>query len=441
MSFIFGSGRFGGVFINNVNDAVVGDYDVPTKLVDADKNVRICLPAHVERWGLYPTHQESWLALPFVVACHASHSDEAGLALRREAWEAIPASQWPALAAKAAEFAAEFRQRLEAGDLCERKLYKSLTRALQDCVLYLVGRESFPTNQDAFLAASPVAALIQQANKGRAGELSPAEGLQLADKVDSLVERLVGEFGGIEVCRSALETLQQYVKPSRVIVLPEGVNLDRGAQLVRCDIIIGVPDAHDLDTVSIVEGEGAPELVQLHNVLSGQRLDIMAVSPDLAAGDHLTGGHPAFQSVAEMLLANGTPRTHRGTALVARLAGAVDPKNLAAKYRRIAQDFWAGDHRKSWRSRGGNPNVTPVKQVIPLYRIACDLLPRAAHMERTGTFPGDGNIAAMAQEAGLGEAFRSIRAVLDRQDATQEELQAIAACIVPHISVLEIVAA
>lgn len=430
---VYGSGRFRGVVANNQNFVWVDGYDRPTKLVDARKDVALCLPAgDAWRWGMYPTHQDSWLNLAFVVACHAAHEDEVGLEIRRRAFASIPAVQWPALVAMASQFAREFRERFAQQDLVARKAYKSATRALQDCLLYAAVRE-FPADQDAFLASSSVANLVAKANQGRAGQLKPEDGLELADAIDALVAQIAECFGGIDTCRKALVDLQDGSGSGRVIILPEGLELERAAELIRTDVVIGVPDAHDMDLVSVVEGQGAPELIQLTDVLSSQRLDIMVVSPELAAGDYLTGGHPAFQSVAEMLLANGTPRTARGEALVQRLQAEVDPLDLAKKYRQVAVDFFSGAHRKSWVSRRADATVAQVKKVIPLYRIACDLLPRAFALE-AGRFPGGEDIVQLAQEAGLGEVFTAIRSVLDRQDATDEELDGIASAIKSHMN-------
>lgn len=434
----YGSARFSTALTNNVNAVFVGGFDLPTKLVDARKDVALCLPEGGASWGNYPTHQSSWLSLAFVAACHAAHEDEAGLGVRRAAWEAIPAAQWPALAAKAVEFAAEFRGRLALVDsgLGARKAFKSATRALQDCLLYAAVRE-FPADQDGFLEGSPLAGLVAAANRGRAGELSSAQGFALADEIDALVASLVAGFGGIEACKAALAMLQADPRRGRVILLPEGVSLFRGAELVRGDVVVGTPDAHDMDIVSIVEGQGAPELVQLTDQLSGQRLDIMAVSASVGSVDQLSGGHPAFQSVAEMALANGSPRTAAGRALLTRLAAEVKPEELAKKYRTTARDFFFGgaacEPRKSWEGRRAADGVPQVKKVIPLYRVASDLLPRAAFMERTGTFPCGQDMASLAEACGLGDQFRAIRSILDRQDATQAELEALAESLKPHL--------
>ena len=425
---VFGSGRFADVVANNRNDIIVGPYDMPTKLVDVRKDVLLCLPQEVGTWGNYPTHQESWLALPFVVTCHSSHTDEAGLDVRRSAWDAIPVAQWPALIAKAAEFAEEFRSRLTDAGLTPRKAFKSATRALQDCLLYAVERK-FPAQQDEFLQNSVIAPLVAEANRGRAGELDLAAGLVLADTIDALVAKIAGEFGGLDACRKALGELMTDSRVGRVILLPEGISLDRGAELVVGDIVIGVPDTHDMDIVSVVNGQEAPVLIQLKDELSGQRLDIMAVASTLGANEQLSGGHPAFQSVAEMLLANGTARTPEGSALVARLAGEVDPVALAQKYRTVAKEFYSdASDRKSWAARRAG-NLPQVKKAIPLYRIACDLLPRAAYMERAGKFTGGLDIAILAESAGLGKVYAAIRQIMDRQDATQDELEHIASAI------------
>lgn len=426
---IFGSGRFSSLVCNNINEAVVGCYDIPTKLVDEHKDVFLCLPQEIDRWGMYPTHQESWITLPFVVACHARHCDLVGLEVRKEAWKKISGLQWQVLVVKAVEFVSEFRARLEIGDLCDRKVYKSLTRALQDCILYLADRETFPTDQDAFLAESLVVDMIKTANRGRAGELSVAEGLALVDQVEEILSTLIEANGGLEACKTALATLQADQAPGRVILLPAGVSLTEGAGLVSYDIVIGVPDQHDLDAVTIVNGQVEPHLVQLHDELSGQRLDLMAVSAELGPCDQLAGGHPSFQSVTEMILANGTPVSEAGRQLVKKLSNLVNPLVLASKYREVARDFFYGNNRKSWLSRENDPSLDQIKKAIPLYRIACDLLPRATFMERNGSFPGGCNIAELAKEAGLEYEFLTIRSFLDSQKAPQEELEKIAVAI------------
>lgn len=255
--FVFGSGRFATAVANNQNEVLVGDYDIPTKLVSVRKDAMLCLPREVEKWGNYPTHQESWLHLAFVVACHARHTDKEGLAVRRTVWEAIPTVQWAALAAKAAEFAAEFRQRLTDADLAPRKAFKPATRALQDCLLYAVERK-FPAQQDKFLQNSAIAPLVAEANRGRAGELDFAAGLRLANAIDALVAKIAGKFGGLGECRKALQALMADQRPSRVILLPEGMTLDKGAEMVSFDIILGTPDAHDLDAVTVVGGATKP---------------------------------------------------------------------------------------------------------------------------------------------------------------------------------------
>ena len=95
---------------------------------------------------------------------------------------------------------------------------------------------------------------------------------------------------------------------------------------------------------------------------------------------------------------------------------------------------FSGSDRKSWASRRLDATVAQVKKVIPLYRIACDLLPRALFMERSGLFPGGLDIARLAEESNLGDIFRTIRSILDRQDASQGELEALAVQLAPLVS-------
>jgi hypothetical protein len=426
---VFGSGRFADTVRNNRNDTVVAAYDIPTKLVDTQKNVMLCLPEDAGTWGNYPTHQDSWLSLNVVTACHSMHTDKEGLAKRKEAWANIQPHEFAALIAKANEFNKEFLDRLSDPNLTPRKAFKSATRALQDCLLYI--SDVFPEHQDAFLKGSPFAHLIDEANKGRRGELNADEGRKLHRQIQTRIDQCAEQFGGIEACRDGLQKVEESGKEKngRVILLPETMTLESAAELVRGDIVIGTPDSHDMDIVSIVSGQNQPKLVQLTDQLSKQRLDIMAVSADLLPNDHLTGGHPAFQSVAEMMLANGTARTVQGEKLIARLRDTVDPRALAKKYRDVAKKMLLDpeDH-KGWTYRKDNERYTQVKKVIPLYRIACDLLPRALYMESTGHFTGGVEPIELAESAGLGEIFKKIRHYMDPavQDAPQEELEEIA---------------
>lgn len=280
--------------------------------------------------------------------------------------------------------------------------------------------------REASALVADVREIVAEANRGRAGELDLAAGLALADTIDALVAKIASEFGKIGDCQHELDELQSDNRSGRVILLPEGITLDRGAELVRGDVVIGVPDSHDMDIVSVVSGQEAPVLVQLKDELSGQRLDIMAVNAALGASEQLSGGHASFQSVAEMLLANGTVRTPEGNALIARLASEVDPALLAQKYRTVAKEFYSdASDRKSWAARRAG-NFTQVKKAIPLYRIACDLLPRAAFMEREGKFPGGYDPAVLADACGLGNEFRLIKGFLTAQDASQENLEMVA---------------
>ncbi len=430
-SLVYGSARFVGAVTNNINQVFIGTFDVPTKLVDTAKNVALCLPLDITKWGLYPTHQDSWLSLAFVATCHGGKEDRLSDVRIKAFWEGIPSCQWPALIAKAAEFAAEFRTRLADGALEPRKAYKAATRCLQDCLLYREGEAGCMVSQEATLRSRPeLAQLIMLANEGRAGKLTTEDGLALADKVDEEVAKAAARFGGIETCKQALNELTAWGKQQergRVILMPEGITLEQGAQLVGFDAIIGQPDEHDIDVVSVVEDLEAPRLFQFRDALSQQRLDIIAVSENLGPNDQLTGGHPSFQSVAEMLLANGRILTRTGSELVERLASEVDPVALADKYLRVAEDFLSNaKNPKSWVARRNNPTVPQIKKAIPLYRVACDLIPRAFWMRTHREFTGGTDIQFFAEAAGLGAEYNIIRLMLDTQVAEQETMERVA---------------
>ena len=269
------------------------------------------------------------------------------------------------------------------------------------------------------------------ANRGRAGQLTPDEGLELADRVDALVSELLAEFGSLAVCQEALKRLEAGPWPAgRVILLPAEITLEQGAELAAYDLMIGTPDEHDMDCVSAVGFVNQPTLVQLADVLSGQRLDVIAVPEFLGPDDELTGGHPSFQTVAEMLLANGTSVSAVGRALVSRLASRVSPVELAQKYLVVACEFlFDATLAKSWAARRNNPAVPQIKKAIPLYRVACDLLPRAAAMLRGEGHTGGRDIAKLAADCGLSSEYQTIRAMLDSQQADQAELEAVAAVL------------
>lgn len=169
------------------------------------------------------------------------------------------------------------------------------------------------------------------------------------------------------------------------------------------DVLISEDD-HDVD-VAVVAPRGSPLRLVQRALPGGTRMDVIEVPEDVDQYDAL---EDAFQPVSWFLSTEGIPVTGKGVDLVRRLRSEVDPRVYASHMRAVAWCFIHGEDwcpgsitRKSWRVRRGRAPLT--KQAVPVYRVSCDLLPKALYAEETGRLPL-GRINALSRYPDLMEA-------------------------------------
>jgi len=135
------------------------------------------------------------------------------------------------------------------------------------------------------------------------------------------------------------------------------------------------------------------------------------------------GGKESYQPISMILMTHTSPETEAGTLMQKRLQKELAPQFVARHYLGAAEEFL---HRDAWGKsfvkRYEGDKVKQIKKVIPLYRVACDLLPRAVYMLKTGKFPASVENDELWTVGEVKEEAEKIQEFFKRQDATQEEL-------------------
>ena len=76
---------------------------------------------------------------------------------------------------------------------------------------------------------------------------------------------------------------------------------------------------------------------------------------------------------------------------------------------------------KSWNLRK-DADIPNIKKLIPLYRVAGDLLPRAIYMQKTGEFPCGKSIREIAESAGILDVTEHILELMSTGEIKDEDL-------------------
>lgn len=393
----YGSLRFNSATSNNVNELVLRDVDVPKKVV-VDKDVALILPKDPKQilpWESYPTHQESWLPLWFIAQYHAKAETNEELAYQRELAEQVPEEHKQLLREGLLKKAQDFMADYHASSEEPRKKFKTLTRLVQDILLYLDMPKEPITDHDEFLEQSPYAEFIRTANELRLGE-----GLERADELVAELERVVQEklqeVGGEGAANEAFAELQNkftqhgeiHAVGEKFKTKPPTRDMDFYLDMVASPYDLELAaDEHDLDVVSVRDEVTEPEFHQIQRITEGRRMDAIVVPQNLKEWSGVKGGHESFQPVSYMVLTHTAPKTEAGQALLSRLETEISPRDVAEHYLGAAKDFFDGEgFGKSWAKRR-EADVPMIKKVIPLHRVARDLLPRAIYMLKNNQFP------------------------------------------------------
>jgi hypothetical protein len=432
---VYGSGRFESATTNNHNEVLLTDTRKVAKVV-LGKDVVLVLPNNpdeIPKWAGYPTHQESWLPLWFVLLNHAQHRTPEEFNYRQKLNERLVPEDRElirrALIYKANEFWRAYKQDTEIIE--PRKKYKNITRIVQDILLYVDAPETVIENQEEYLTNHPLFPLIQKANELRRGI-----GLEQASNLEYQVEQVLADYTrqvGDEESARAYEELQEKLlqnSADELVVLVPDKNITDAelyAQLASYDLLMS-EDKHDQDVVSIVPLLNEPQFYQLDTKFGPKlayerRMDVIAVPESLGVWDVVRGGKESYQPISMILMTHTEPETEAGRRIQERLQKELTPEFVAHHYLGAAEEFLHGDAwGKSFAKRYENEKVEQIKKVIPLYRVACDLLPRAVYMLKTGKFPAGIENDELWEIGETTEEAKKIQELFHKQDATQEEL-------------------
>lgn len=428
----YGSLRFSQAVSNNTNELVLADVPRPHKVV-AGKDVALVLPRDpkdILPWEGYPTHQESWLPLWYVALYHSRAETAAELQYQKELSQQIAPEQKQLLRKALLEKASGFITDYNSSQEEPRKKFKKLTRLAQDVLLYLDMPEAVIRDHDAYLATSPYAELVKTANELRTGRgLEKAEGL--AEALSERLREQIAAAGGEAVAQAAYQELQDRLTQRGEIFWAKEPNRDLGfyTDLVvnGYDLELG-GDEHDLDVIAIRDGVDTPEFHQVQRVSESRRMDVIVVPPNLKQWDTVKGGKESFQPVSYMILTHTKPVSEAGQQLRKQLEETVEPAEAAAHYLGAAKDFFDGDgFGKSW-ARRREAEVPLIKKVIPLHRVARDLLPRAVYMLKNNRWPAGLSDAELFRAGETEEIATRIDHWFSSQaiDANLEEVEALA---------------
>lgn len=434
----YGSERFEHIASNNHNEVHFEDIRDVHKLV-LGKDVALVLPSNPDNLDIrsgYPTHQESWLPMWYIILNHSQAQSPAEFAYQENIASRLTAEDYAkadrAVICKAGEFLREY-QTNHTHDDNPKKKYKKLTRILQDILLYVGRRPGVIENQQEFLERSPLCPLIELASRLRRGEELDRAPI-LESKISALLEDYTTEYGGDESLKASYDDLIQEIKnrrgDQRVIMLP-GHDIGEAAfyaRLTSCDLLMARDD-HDEDIVSIVPGLKESRFYQVDEQFGDKlsherRTDIIAVPDDLRVWKTVVGGKKSYQPVSMIIAAHAIPESAAGRALQERLQKELSPELIAHHYLGAAEEFlnvsaWG----KSYAERIDREDVPPIKKVIPLYRVATDLLPRAIYMLKTDKYPTGISDEEMWQTGETRDLVDTVHDMFARQDASQEELR------------------
>ncbi len=431
----YGSERFESTTSNNHNEVLLTDTRKVAKVV-LGKDVVLVLPKNpdaIPKLAGYPTHQESWLPLWFVLLYHAQHRTPEELAYRQKLNERLTPEDRElmrkALIHKANEFWQAYKQDTETKE--PRKKYKNITRIVQDILLYVDAPETVIENQEEYLTNHRLYPIIQKANELRRGV-----GLEQASDLESQVEQALADYTrqvGSEESARAYEELQEKLlrnSSDELVVLVPDKNIadaELYADLVSYDLLMS-EDEHDQDVVSIVSSLNEPQFHQLDTqfgpkLAHERRMDVIAVPENLGVWDVVSGSKESYQPISMILMTHTKPETEAGIKMQERLQQELTPEFVAHHYLGAAEEFLHRDAwGKSFAKRYKGEKVKQIKKVIPLYRVACDLLPRAVFMLKTGKFPAGIENDELWEMGETKEEAERIQEHFKRQDATQEEL-------------------
>ena len=430
--FDFGSGRFDGLVKNNTNSIVLADIGEPYKLV-LGKDVVLVLPKDSSKLDIqegYPTHQESFMPLWYILSYHSKPLSEEGKQYVSELNQRVTPKMRESMNMALMYKALDFLEKFNTSDAPPKKKYKNLLRIVQDNLLYQDAGIPFIEDHDIYLKNSNLNGLIQEINAARRGEeVEPS----LVQRVKNMVVGRITQIGngdydkGLGIVRSQYEKfLSTNINRKENVYLMSEETIDHAPQIIEArnfDFLIN-EDEHDADVVSICEDVKTPDLIQITGI-TGKRFDIIRINENLGAYDKTEGAKASFQPISMMIATHTIPMNEKAKQIQERIQSELPPDFIASHYFGMAREFFEGTAwGKSWQMRK-EADIPNIKKLIPLYRIAGDLLPRAIYMQQTGEYPCGKNISEIAERAGMSDVTEHILDLMRNGSVSDGDLEVI----------------
>lgn len=371
---------------------------------------------------------------------HAQHRTPEEFAYRQKLNERLTSEDRElmrkALIYKANEFWQKYKADTETKE--PRKKYKNITRIVQDILLYVDAPEMVIENQEEYLINHRLFPLIRRANELRRGI-----GLEQAGDLEAQVEQVLTDYTkqvGSDESKKSYEELQKKLLQSSsdelVVLVPDKniTDAELYANLASYDLLMS-EDEHDQDVISIFPSLKEPQFYQLDikfgpKLAHERRMDVIAVPENLGVWDVVSDGKESYQPISMIIMTHTKPETEAGIKMQERFQKELNPQFVAHHYLGAAEEFLHRDAwGKSFAKRFESGKIKQIKKVIPLYRVACDLLPRAVYMLKTGKFPAGIKNDELWEIGETIEEAKKIQEHFERQDATQEELTELARAI------------
>ncbi len=375
----------------------------------------------------YPTHQQAWLPMWFVLQYHTRSENPEETEYRKKMAEHVHPEERERMKIAMLKKAQEFMEDFRACTAEPKKKYKKLTRVVQDILLYSDVPAEVIEDHDTLLEQSPYRALVELANDLRSGQhLEQAD--VLVREIERVIAEKIAQEGGQEHVDATSAELKGSLRQNGKIFVVKEPTMDQEKYIDLCcyDLVMG-DDAHDLDVVSITDRVSEPEFYQIQ-LFDGRRMDTITVPPNLKVWDTVRKqAKESYQPVSFIVMTHTKPVSGDGQKMQERLQTEISPREVAEHYLGAAKEFLDGEgFGKSWRLRKDDERVPQIKKCIPLHRVVRDLLPRAIYMLKTNKFP-----AGVPEEElfTIGETFdlaQKVETIFQKQDASVEELAEIA---------------
>lgn len=191
--------------------------------------------------------------------------------------------------------------------------------------------------------------------------------------------------------------------------------------LLNYDFLVSEDD-NSKDVICVRDTVSEPKFCQTKDA-EGKLLNIIVVPFNLGIWDSVRGGRETFQPISMIIVTNSKAFTSQGKQMLKKLTEDMTPEEIAYHYLGISKEFLDGDiWGKSYKRLSEQENISDIKKVIPLYRVACDLFPKAMYMLLKQDFCNGISINEMINIANNRDDYNMTLEIIKNQDTNVEEL-------------------